>query len=44
MVEIQLAQRQVPRVASFHVKGLRPSLPETKYQVRLLGVPFEGFL
>ncbi|CAE7692614.1 unnamed protein product, partial [Symbiodinium sp. CCMP2456] len=34
VVEIQLAQRQVPRVASVHVKGLRPSLPETKYQVR----------
>ena len=32
--EIQLVGRQMPRVASVWVQGLRPSRPETQYQVR----------
>ena len=32
--EIQLAHRRIPRVAKIGVQGLRPSLPETEYQVR----------
>ncbi|CAE7039634.1 LRRC15 [Symbiodinium sp. CCMP2592] len=32
--EIQLVGRQIPRVASVWVQGLRPSRPETQYQVR----------
>ncbi|CAE7882774.1 unnamed protein product, partial [Symbiodinium necroappetens] len=32
--EIQLVGRQVPRVATVWVRGLRPSRPETEYQVR----------
>ncbi|CAE7225085.1 vasn [Symbiodinium sp. CCMP2592] len=32
--EIQLSHRQVPRVATIRVQGLRPSRPETTYEVR----------
>ena len=34
VVEVQLAHRRIPRVAKIGVQGLRPSLPETDYQVR----------
>ena len=34
VVEVQLAHRSIPRVAKIGVQGLRPSLPETDYQVR----------
>ena len=32
--EIHLSHRQIPRVATIRVQGLRPSRPETTYEVR----------